>query len=171
MFRDKRYCASCNKDVEILDVIPHEDHDEQVLSCGHTFKFVDANASDTISITDMVERQVTKVRTLTEGPILVSGESGTSLTSGSVEVTMINGDVTGGIVNFNFYTYTQKNIQSNTTINNLQDIFALVDKTSDFSQGEKDKAKGTLETIYDEVTTAGVRLGPFIQLLGSLLPK
>ena len=60
---------------------------------------------------------------------------------------------------------------SRTTINNLQDIFALVDKTSDFSQGEKDKAKGTLETIYDEVTTAGVRLGPFIQLLGSLLPK
>jgi hypothetical protein len=56
----------------------------------------------------MVERQVTKVRTLPEGPILVSGESGTSLTSGSVEVTMINGDVTGGIVNFNFYTYTQK---------------------------------------------------------------
>jgi len=119
----------------------------------------------------MVERQVTKVRTLTEGPILVCGESGTSLTSGSVEVTMINGDVTGGIVNFNFYTYTQKNIQSNTTINNLQDIFALVDKTSDFSQGQKDKAKGTLETIYDEVITAGVRLGPFIQLLGSLLPK
>ncbi len=66
MLRDKRYCASCNKDVEILDVIPLEDHDEQVLSCGHTFKLVDANASDTISVTDMVERQVTKIRTLPE---------------------------------------------------------------------------------------------------------
>jgi hypothetical protein len=47
-------------------------------------------------------------------------------------------------------------------------------KMSDTNHGStktKAKAKGTLETIYDEVTTAGVRLGPFIQLLGSLLPK
>ena len=63
---ERKFCVMCGKDVEILDVIPHEDHDEQVLSCGHTFKFVDANASDTISITDMVERQVTKIRTLPE---------------------------------------------------------------------------------------------------------
>jgi len=40
-----------------------------------------------------------------------------------------------------------------------------------FSQDEKDIAIGILEKIYDEVTTAGVRLGQFIQLLGSLLPK
>jgi hypothetical protein len=43
--------------------------------------------------------------------------------------------------------------------------------TNHGSTKTKAKAKGTLETIYDEVTTAGVRLGPFIQLLGSLLPK
>ncbi len=169
---EKRFCVKCNKDVEIVKVIPYEGYEEQFLSCGDTGKrIVMPTIQETIPISDKVEANVIKVRTLTEGPILVSDESGTSLTSGSVVVTMINGDVTGGIVNFNFNTFNQKKIESNTTINNLQDIFALVDKTSDFSQEEKDKAKGTLEKIYDEVTTAGVRLGPFIQLLGSLLPK
>lgn len=168
---EKRFCVKCNKDVEIINVIRHEDYEEQILSCGHTGRRVERELHEAISISDKVEANVIKVRTLTEGPILVSGESGTSLTSGSVQVTMINGDVTGGIVNFNFNTFNQKKIESNTTINNLQDIFELVDKTSDFSQEEKDKAKGTLNKIYDEVTTAGVTLGPFIQLLGSLLPK
>lgn len=35
---EKRFCVKCNKDVEIVNVIPHEGYEEQILSCGDTGK-------------------------------------------------------------------------------------------------------------------------------------
>jgi hypothetical protein len=31
----KTRCATCNKTVEIVNHIPHEEYDDQIFSCGH----------------------------------------------------------------------------------------------------------------------------------------
>jgi hypothetical protein len=35
-----RYCALCQKNVEIIGLIPYDDHDIQKLSCGHNGKYI-----------------------------------------------------------------------------------------------------------------------------------
>ena len=32
---EKTFCVICDKDVEIVKVIPHGNYDEQILSCDH----------------------------------------------------------------------------------------------------------------------------------------
>ena len=32
---EKKFCVICDKDVEIVKVIPHGNYDEQILSCDH----------------------------------------------------------------------------------------------------------------------------------------
>jgi len=33
--KKKTRCATCNKTVEIVNYIPHEEYDDQIFSCGH----------------------------------------------------------------------------------------------------------------------------------------
>ena len=32
---EKKFCVICDRDAEIVKVIPHGDYDEQILSCHH----------------------------------------------------------------------------------------------------------------------------------------
>lgn len=32
--REKARCITCNKIVEVVNLIPHEDYDDQIFSCG-----------------------------------------------------------------------------------------------------------------------------------------
>jgi hypothetical protein len=54
-----RNCLSCDKEgkkeVKIIDVIPEGEDFRQVLSCGHTPKFVSYTLEEKISITDEVK--------------------------------------------------------------------------------------------------------------------
>lgn len=101
---------------------------------------------ETIKITDKVEANVIKFRTLAEGPILVSDDSGTSVASGSFQGTVVNGNVTAGTVNFNFNTYK---LESSTTINNIQKILSMVDSNNSYTMEEKVQIKDTLNKIND----------------------
>jgi hypothetical protein len=76
----KRNCPICNKDVDIMHLVPDGEHFRQMLSCGHSFKFANLRIVQTIPIKDEVELEVIKVRTLGETPIFVTDSSGTSVT-------------------------------------------------------------------------------------------
>ena len=49
---EKRYCVTCNKYVNIIDVTPKEDYDEQKFSCGHTGKRIIRVVEENISVTE-----------------------------------------------------------------------------------------------------------------------
>jgi hypothetical protein len=48
----KRYCVTCNKYVDIVEVIAHEDYDEQKFSCSHTGRRINRVVEENISVTD-----------------------------------------------------------------------------------------------------------------------
>ena len=59
----KRECPNCKKEVEIIDLIPIPEepgHFKQMLSCGHSFKFVDAQIRENIPLSDKLEALVIK---------------------------------------------------------------------------------------------------------------
>ena len=62
---EKRECPNCKKEVEIVELNPIQDepkgHFKQMLSCGHSFKFIDARLSETISTSDKAEAYHNKV--------------------------------------------------------------------------------------------------------------
>ena len=98
---EKRFCVICDKDVEIDKVIPHEDYDEQMLSCGHFGRPINCSMPpENMSIGEKLDANVIKYRSL-EGPVLVSDASGTSVTSGSYEVSYVRGNVTNSNVTGN----------------------------------------------------------------------
>ena len=145
---ERRECPKCKvyQDVIKLNRIDNITY-EQEFSCGFKNKIkIMPPIKETIKITDKVEANVIKFRTLAEGPILVSDDSGTSVASGSFQGTVVNGNVTAGTVNFNFNTYK---LESSTTINNIQKILSMVDSNNSYTMEEKVQIKDTLNKIND----------------------
>jgi len=72
---EKRSCTKCNKEVEIVGETVHDDYDDQILSCGHSSKRTKRTNNESISLTERVQSDVIKIRTINEGgvPVLVSG--------------------------------------------------------------------------------------------------
>jgi hypothetical protein len=52
---EKRFCVICDKDVEIDKVLPHEDYDEQILSCGHFGRRINRTIEEKAEIKDEVK--------------------------------------------------------------------------------------------------------------------
>ena len=62
---EKRFCVICDKDVEIDNVIPHEDYDEQILSCGHFGRRINRSMPpENKSIGEKLDANVIKYRVL-----------------------------------------------------------------------------------------------------------
>jgi hypothetical protein len=111
-----------------------------------------------------------KFRTLTEGPILVSDASGTSIASGSFQGSLVNGNVTASNVNFNFNTYK---LESSTTVNNLniQNILTIVDSNNSYSVEEKAQVKDALTKINEIILSTGStgsKIASLLSLLASI---
>ena len=127
---EKRECPNCKKEVEIIELDPIQGepkgHFRQMLSCGHSFKFVDAHLSETISISDKLEANVIKYKSF-EGPILVSGDSVTSVTSGSYEASFVKGNLIDSNVTINQNNYNYE-LNMNTAIDKLtiQNVLSIV---------------------------------------------
>ena len=157
---EKRECPNCKKEVEIVELNPIQDepkgHFRQMLSCGHSFKFVDAHLSETISASDKLEDTVIKYKSL-EGPILVSGVSGTSVTSGSYEASFVKGELIDSNVTINQNNYNYE-LNMNTAINNLtiQNVLSIVDSNSTYTPQEKEIAKDTLTKVTELVASTGL---------------
>jgi hypothetical protein len=172
---EKRECPNCKKEVEIIELDPIQDepkgHFRQMLSCGHSFKFVDAHLSETISISDKVEDNLIKYKSL-EGPILVSGVSGTSVTSGSYEASFVKGSLIDSNVTINQNNYNYE-LNMNTAINNLtiQNVLSIVDSNNTYTPEEKETAKDTLTKITELVASTGSAAGKvalFLPLLAKI---
>ena len=50
---EKTFCVICDKDVEIVKVIPHGHYDEQVLSCNHIGRKLNISREDRESETSL----------------------------------------------------------------------------------------------------------------------
>ena len=90
---------------------------------------------------------IIKFRTLTEGPILVSDASGTSVTSGSFQGSLVNGNIIG-TVNFN-NTYRLE-INNSIAIDhlNIQNVLSMVDMViTPISPEEKEQIKGEISQV------------------------
>jgi hypothetical protein len=182
---EKRFCVNCNKDVEIEKVIPHEDYDEQILSCGHTGRRKNRSLPpENVSLGEKLEANVIKFRTLTEGPILVSDNSGTSIASGSIQGIVIGRDLNAGSITFNNNTYNCvinnssdiDNINTSLAVNhiNIQNIFSMVDSNNSYSTEEKEQIKGEVSQADKLVKSLGKvsdKALPYVQLLISLIHK
>jgi hypothetical protein len=171
---EKRECPNCKKEVEIVEQDPIQDepkgHFRQMLSCGHSFKFVDAHLSETISISDKVEANVIKYRSL-EGPILVSDDSVTSVTSGSYEASFVKGNLIDSNVTINQNNYNYE-LNMNTAINNLtiQNVLSIVDSNNTYTPEEKEIVKDTLTKVTELVSSTGSAAGK-VALFLPLLAK
>ena len=43
---EKAFCVICDKDIEIVKVIPHGHYDEQILSCDHVRRKINLSRED-----------------------------------------------------------------------------------------------------------------------------
>lgn len=116
-----------------MDLIPHEDYKEQVLSCGHRAKYIERAIQESISISDKVTASKTiKIESLTNTPILVSGDSGIKEYGihFTLNITNFNGNLIldKNSVNNLFSTY-QTSVDNSTNID-LHDIFVDIDNSN-----------------------------------------
>jgi hypothetical protein len=172
---EKRECPNCKKEVEIIELDPIQGepkgHFRQMLSCGHSFKFVDARLSETISTSDKAGVAVIKYKSL-EGTILVYGDSGTSVTSGSYEARFDKGNLINSNVTINQNNYNYE-LNMDTAINNLtiQNVLSIVDSNSTYTLEEKQTAKDTLTKVTELVASTGSAAGKvalFLPLLAKI---
>lgn len=170
----REICPKCKipQDVKLtpIDDITYE----QEFSCGFKHKLkVMPSIIEEVRVRDKVEANVIKFRTLTEGPILVSDASGTSVASGSFQGSLVNGNIIG-TVNFNS-TYRLE-INNSTTIDHLdiQNVLSMVDSNNSHSPEEKEQIKGEIsqaDKIIKSIGKVSDNALPYIQLLVSLIQK
>ena len=147
---------------------------EQEFSCGFKNRLnVMPPIIEEVGIRDEVEANIIKFRTLTEGPILVSDASGTSVTSGSFQGSLVNGNIIG-TVNFN-NTYRLE-INNSIAIDhlNIQNVLSMVDGNNSYSPEEKEQIKGEIsqaDKIIKSIGKVSDKALSYIQLLISLIQK
>lgn len=174
---DKRECATCHKLVEVMELTPSGDGWYiQNLSCGHTGRIrVMDPIVENVPITERLEREVKRVRTIGDTPILVTDSSGTQLTSGRVEVvTTYQNNVTSGNIYYNSNIHYDIKVTSNSTISNIQNILSMVDSNNTYTQEEKEKVKDTLTKVTDLIQATGStasKIATFLPLMSNIFPS
>ncbi|MDQ6864311.1 MAG: hypothetical protein M3044_10850 [Thermoproteota archaeon] len=159
---EKRPCTKCNKEVEIVDEVKDGNIVHQRLSCGDTSDRTVHRIEERLSLKELVQDDIIRVQTLTKegAPMQVSGSTGISqmISLAGFQGTLNNtGELVIDLHDFNF-NYSPSSISTTSTtitaFNNLQDIFSEIDK-SDSSLEEKEKAKGVLSKVYNELKSLG----------------
>ncbi len=139
---------------------------EQVFRCG--FKNMIKKMppiKETIRITDRLEAKVIRFRSLVEGPILVSDNSGTSVASGSYQGTLINGAVTNSSLTINYNIYNKPRFESTTNIS-LENILSMVESNNRYTVEEKAEIKDTLTKITNLISATGSTAAEIAKFLG-----
>jgi hypothetical protein len=167
MISQKRLCTTCNEEVEIINIISHDDYDEQVFSCGHRSKYVERKIDDTVLINEILEKskriKIELISTSSAVPVEVSGDSGTIATGLMHSVFNIHVENGNFIIekpqihNLSPHTETSASIT-----NNLHDILVQLDKTD-----RSPEVKGKVRDILDHVDKE-IKLKPFAEIFLSL---
>jgi hypothetical protein len=162
----KRICTTCNEEVEIINIISHDDYDEQVFSCGHRSKYVERKIDDTILINDILEKsKMIKIELISSAstvPVELSGDAGIKVTGLMPSIFNIN------IENGNFVMEKpriynlSKHTGTATPTTNLHDILVQLDK-SNRSPEVKAKVNEILDHIDKEIKSK-----PFAEVFLSL---
>ena len=139
----------------IDDITYEQEFSCSVVSCGFKNKIkIMPTINEKIEIGEKLEVSVKKFRTLIEGPILVSDDSGTSLTSGSFQGTVVNGNITTGTINFNNTYKIETNTKTALNIN-IGNIVSMVDSNITYATEEKSQVKDTLTKITNLISATG----------------
>jgi hypothetical protein len=148
---------------------------EQVFRCGfkNRIKKMPEIKEKPIEITGKPDAKVIKVKTVGNTPIFVTDSSGTSVTSGSIQVTMVGNNVTGGDIHFSpTFSYNIKiDSNTNTTFNNIQNILSMIDKDYTLTAEEREKGKDTLTKITDLMSATGstaTKLAVYLPLIANI---
>jgi hypothetical protein len=168
---EKRPCAFCDREVEVVEEDIEGDVVHQKLSCGHPSNHTVRTVQEIVQSKDITIQAIAR-----EGAaVQISGSSGISRPA-------LLSDLHGTInaigqlvidshdININFspqHTATT----TITTINSLQDIFSQVDKSGCTSE-DKAKIKGVLSRVHDDLESLGVIMpvaAPFIPLIIKML--
>lgn len=171
---EKRPCASCNREVEIVNELMEGNVVHQTMSCGHTSDKTIINIQEYMHLKEMLQSDVIKVQTVArEVPVRLTGEfSGVSqLASFSGFQGTINSIGQLSINNLNI-NYSSQNIETRTTtittVNNIEEIFSEIDKSSS-SPEDKEKMKGTFSNMYNELKSLGAMAAPYVPMFQTLL--
>jgi Zn ribbon nucleic-acid-binding protein len=169
---ERRECPKCKVYQDVIKLTRIDDITyEQEFSCGFKNKIkIMPTINENIAIGAKLEMSVKRFRTLTEGPILVSDDSGTSVTSGSFQGTVVNGNITAGTINFNNTYKIETNTQTAININ-IGNILSIVDSNITYTAEEKAQVKDTLTKITDLISATGstaAKVTPFIPLLANI---
>lgn len=163
---ERRICFECNKEVEVVKVIPQKVYDEQVFSCGHTGKLIKRSIEETVSITDkLIASKTIKIEPLENTPVLVSGKGFTEHgILPTIHIEYLNGNF---IIDRNSFSNIFSHYESiDNSINiDLHDIFVDIDK-SDNSPQQKDQIKEILNILNKDIGSK-----PLTQILASFPPK
>jgi hypothetical protein len=137
------FCEICNKQVEIINVIPHSKYDQLIFSCGDSSKLVKRSVEEAVSIEDKIwTSKCIKVEPLSRGgiPVVISGDRGIKARGFLVpafKIHMENGNcIISKLLIYDLSSYNDTTTPNPTEPDGLQDILIQV-KNSGHSPSEK----------------------------------
>jgi hypothetical protein len=127
-------------------------------------KKLGVNLAESVPVSDMINTNVVKARTLVETPVVLDLLDKQILTSGNISVSYDKSTsiVNAGTVNItNNYNFQKTNLT-------IEDITIMIDSNNAYTQDEKVIMKDTLTKITDILKATGDVAGKITPLLGLL---
>jgi hypothetical protein len=163
------FCEICNKQVEIINVIPSSNYDQLVFSCGDTSKVIKRSLEKPVSMEDKIwSSKRIKIEPLSSNsiPVIVSGDGGIKahgLLAPTFNISMENGNY---IIDkpriFNLSQNDDRSDYVSSIHNSLDDILVKLD-ASGHSQSEKTNIRKILNQIDKQI-----KLKPLPNIISSL---
>ena len=163
------FCEICNKQVEIINVIPSSKYDQLVFSCGDTSKVIKRSLEKPVSMEDKIwSSKRIKIEPLSSNsiPVIVSGDVGIKahgLLVPTFNISMENGNY---IIDkpriFNLSQNDDRSDYVSSIHNGLDDILVKLD-ASGHSQSEKMNIRKILNQIDKQI-----KLKPLPSIISSL---
>ncbi len=122
-----------------------------------------------------MQSDVIKVQTVAESLVRLTGESSgiSQLASASFQGTINPGgqlSINANNLNINYSPHMETTATTITTVNNIEEILSEIDKSS-FSPEDKEKMKGILSKVYDELKSLGAIAAPYIPMFLNMFTK
>jgi hypothetical protein len=163
------FCEICNKQVEIINIIPSSNHDQLVFICGDTSKVIKRSIEKPLSIEDKIwsSKQI-KIEPLNSDsiPVIVFGDEGVKADGLLVPTFKISMESGNCIIDkpqiFNLSQRDDKLASVSSITNPLDDILIKLDESSR-SQSEKSNIRKILNQMDRQI-----KLKPLPNIISSL---
>jgi hypothetical protein len=163
------FCERCNRQVDIVNIIPSSNYDQLVFSCGDTSKVIKRSTETPVSIEDKVwsSKQI-RIEPLynVNVPVIVVGDHGIKahgLLDPTFKINMKDGNyIVDKLQISNLSQHDNKSGSTSTSPNTMDDILLKLDE-SEYSQSEKINTRKILTQIDRQI-----KLKPLPSIISSL---